>query len=302
MPTVALWTGGAASQELTSATNWSSVDTTIHTTGIVGTALTLVFPPMPASSAKNVQGGNYSTTTAITMSRIFVEDGCSIDFGSRDNPLRFYRVSTATGLSWAGRGRGNFAFNSCSSVVIEKCASSSTSAQFGLNIAGFAGVGTAAPITSVIVKSGGDIGLCGYAGDTGLITSLRVWSGNVTIGTGCGCTTIYQDGGVIHAHGGDNCTSMTITEGAFYLHQNALTGGNVILNVYGGTFYVLSSQINLSSVNLYGGLISFADSVTPKDWSTVTFNRYGGEIDDPGTVLTWPTTYNVYKGGRHSIT
>jgi len=302
----ALWTGEAASQELTSATNWSSADSSLYTTGIVGTATFLIFPAMAASSAKDIAGGNYSSAgTQIVMASFNVEPGCALNFGTRTSPLRFYQVDSTIRVNFAGRGHANFGLNSATEVNITNAAGSSTSSQFGVNIQGFAGVGTETAITSTWIDAGaGTVGLGGFAGNIGEFTNVVCRSGSVTIGSGVSVDNIVQDGGIIHFYPVEPDAppvNVTLNDGVFYWYHRAAPGGT--MNMTSGIWYV-NATTTFSVINLYGGTIDFSQDGTAKTWATActSFNWYGGSIHDPGGVLTWSTAMTIYKGGTVSIT
>ncbi len=268
-----IYDGVAADNDISTATNWS--DDTAPITGD-----TAIFPAMVHAATTDIDGSDFS---AVLLAELAVESGCGVNFGSRG---AYLEVDTDA-FSFAGSGQVFLNIENCGGEIrIANAASASTTNSFGFNLIGASNTGT------LIINPGssGSIGIAPGVEETAAFTTIMVMAGSVTIGDALTCTTLTMMGGTVK--NGSDVTTVNVYGGTYTQTANNPT----TLNIKGGRVYYNSADIP-TTTNLYAGTLDMSGDGRAKVFTTI--NWYGGNIYDPGNVLSG-TTINWMLGGTRS--
>ncbi len=272
-----IWDGSDSDGTLVTAANWEGAAAPVSTDN-------MTFPAFAADSGSpgaNIIGQDFS---AVLLEDTTVEEGCFLNFGSRDTYLEL----DTDQLYYNGDGYLFLDIENAEELWFLNGRAAGSGFSFGANIM----ASTVNALTFIDIGSGNSLGLCALAGDTGEFTAIAIQSGEVTLGKDLTTTTVTVDGGTVISH----CASaeMTITKGTVTHLNNAIT----TLNINGGRIYYNSDNAP-TAVNLYGGVLDLSQDSRALTIGTINLWK-GGKIYDPSNKLTI-TTLNRKVGGTTAI-
>lgn len=265
-----IWTG-AVSTAFGTAGNWSP-------SGEPAAADTLVVPAMASAAEPDIVGVDY---TATALAGLVTEPECYAVIGTRVLPLSL-DVDNVT-LEGAGQSflEMENAVNGTDSTVIKLLNGTvgSGSGSYGTNLLGISANGTVT--MDVDVGSGNSVGVATEGTQTAKLTTCRVASGSLVLGSAVTLTTLTVTGGTVES--GSGCTTLTVRGG-----QHTQSGGTVTtVNLHGGLL-VMNTTVKPTTVNLYGGVLDLSADGQVKDWAAATatvINVYGSVTVRVGAAL-----------------
>ena len=237
---------------------------------------------IPAGSAKITAGLNQS---AVSLSSLTIQEGYDQDIGSATGYLQIGTSSLVVDSS-GGQQFINLGSSSVSPEI--RGTGTAGTGERALNLLGSA-------IATLSVNAG-SVGVAIAGDETSTVTTARVLTGNLLLGSGVTLTTLYQRGGSV-----DQRCASTTSELQGGTLETSNSGTMTTANVYGGTL-ISNSSGTVTTLNAYGGSVDFNQSSVAR--TVTTLNIYA---NDPVTLMVDEeymtiTNYNEPTGVPFSAT
>ncbi len=272
-----IWSGAAADNDFDAAGNYDVAEAP-------ESGDTIIAPALAADSTKDIAGQDAS---AILLAAFTVEPNCFLNFGSRITPLQL----DTDAFTYAGGANAFFDLTGVATVRVDYAKAASGAFSYGLHLAG-----ATMALADIDPGSSGAVGIAALEAATATITTLKLLSGDIEIGLGLTCTTLYALGADIISRSA--VTTGEVQSGTWRQEVGAIATIN--LRADGKLFY--NATALPTTINLYdGATLDLSERGTTFDLDGKTLNVYGSEaiINDPQNRLLLPNaTVNKFLGGE----
>ncbi len=272
-----IWTG-ETDGDPTTATNW--IDDTVPENGD-----TVI---IPAAATVDIDGADQS---AIAPDLLIIEEGCSINIGSRANGVTTaWQINPVTVQTW-GTGTIYLETDTVTLFAVYQAGTGAAAGRHKLNITG----ATITAMTILCASTAQDLGIAGNAGDACTVTTLTQTGGDVTIGLDGNVTTLYANGGKTYIH---KAIATVYYDGGMVYNYG---GSGTLIEGSSGVMYYMSVT-TCTAVNLDGDTVMDCT----KDLRARTFTNMqmgkGATFLDPNETVTLTNGLDLYRCGLGDVT
>jgi len=278
-----MWTGEVNSDPQT-ADNWSNGGPASTDTVII-----------PADATVAIDGANDS---AIGLAKMIIEPGCDINIGSDGDPW-IIDIDSAPGILETS-GEGSIWLQSDITLAqVRAAGSGAADGQYKLNLVSRTGTGIAT--TEITADSGASIGIAANAGEVSIVDTIRVHSGDVTIGSGVTPVDDADDDIILLVGGGDVvCHSSVEIVKMFGGELEMFALIDDLIETYGGVLYYRGTGTT-AVATFIDGVLDCSRDMRARTFTTPV--KYANaEIVDPYKTITFGSVANglTLEGCDHS--
>jgi len=286
---------GATDGDWGTAANWYNITDDSNEVPLVGAKVII-----PADASQDITG---SVQTGTAIDQLIIEEGCSINIGSRSDSqitaleLTFASQTNAT-VETAGTGTLYLDLTEPKTITINAAGAAPGDGQYACNIVTSSSTNT--PDVYMDCESGESVGIAANAGESGVIDAIYLMGGELTVGTVAGvsaATLIRQTGGTLTT---DTALGATSLHGGTWRHNSGAVSGATDIRE-GATAYYNSSGTHSGDVYVEGTL-SFDEDLQSKTFSGNVYLHTGGTISDTAGIVTFSSGITLVRCRLDAVT
>ena len=293
----AIWNGSIDGNTQTAA-NWTPATIPVKTYNVI----------FPASASQAVTGLAKFPTDAADMegfASVIIEDGVTYNIGTRALPLNLYMDNddASNNITIGGTGTYFISPTEFGIITITSAGPAPADGQYAINLEPLVYTDTNA-IIHVLCEENQSIGIAAEAGDTGLVASIIVEGGEVTVGSGAtlvgagAITTVTVNGGTVVTNSAIATAAQT---GGIWTHMDGAI--STAFTVNGGTCFYRSDGACPTPVVGINGVLDFSQDPSLRTFGagTQTTIYPGATINDPAGTVTWTGGIDILLGGLDDV-